>query len=169
MSGIDFDFDALLKEFYREKCNKGSCNVPEYMCDNIGCYNNFLKSKNLCAQATCELPMKTIYKIKPEYEAIFVDLRYDEYVAECQDHLPENVKNVEKYYDKITKVDYSAIPYGSIVEVNLNGDVGYRRVHSVGDNGSINLYFDSLNEGLSDCTFQIPSKDIIRVVEWGKE
>lgn len=73
------------------------------------CINKVIKSFPEETVKKAELPVKTIYKIKPEYEAIFLDIGYDKYVSECHDHIPENIKNVGKYYYKITLVDYSAI------------------------------------------------------------
>ena len=151
------DFDALHEEWLEYIAINDYKETPV-------CFRDFLKSKNLCAPVKRELPVKTIYRIKPEFEAIFKDLGYDDYISECHDHLPENIKNVEKYYDKTTEPDYSAIPNGSVVEFSMNSAVCYRRVHSVDDRGFVNLYF----EDYSDDAFKVPVSSIIRVVEWGE-
>ena len=156
------DFDALYAEYYNSLPIVDIGRLYKNT-STIG-FLEFLKSKNICAPVKRELPVKTIYRIKPEFEAIFKDLGYDDYISECHDHLPENIKNVEKYYDKTTEPDYSAIPNGSVVEFSMNSAVCYRRVHSVDDRGFVNLYF----EDYSDDAFKVPVSSIIRVVEWGE-
>lgn len=109
------DFDALYAEYYNSLPIVDIGRLYKNT-STIG-FLEFLKSKNICAPVKRELPVKTIYRIKPEFEAIFKDLGYDDYISECHDHLPENIQNVEKYYDYTETPDYSQVKVGDVVEI----------------------------------------------------
>lgn len=137
-------------------CIKTKCSHHtdrETICECIKKVINAMPEQPPIDFAKRELPVKNTWKLKDAYSLFCEDCNIEIKEFEVTEPSP----HVKKYYDKITKVDYSAIPKGSIVEYIYNHQNRLGWVERV--------------EGASlfvNCV-KIDFKDIIRVVEWGNE
>ena len=181
LSAPQVDMDALRNEIYSEIVNSQQktkacpeCGCKEYLNEND--LGDGYRVCKMCKQEWWahivysekprELPVKTIYTLKKEYQDVFKDFGFLHSTFDTHSYEPPP-ENIKKYYDRTDEVDYSAIPNGSVVEVRIKG-VGnhFCKFHSINDaDGSINLHC----VGESDCTFKLNKDDFIRVVEWAKE